>query len=205
MRQIVTGLLFGLLCTSAVVTAADQAATRTGSGGSTAPAPAAIPRPSDYVIGAEDVISVVFWKEKDLSADVVVRPDGKISLPMLNDVQAAGLTPEQLAEFVEKAALQYVRDPEATVIVKEIRSRKITVIGQVSKSGTFPLSSGMTVLQAIGEAGGFTEDANKSDITIVRIESGVERRHKFNYNEVVKGKKTQQNIRLVPGDTILVR
>jgi polysaccharide export outer membrane protein len=135
----------------------------------------------------------------------VVRPDGKISLPMLNDLQAVGLKPEELAEVIEKAAFKYIRDPQATVMVKQIKSRKITVIGQVSKSGSYPLSTGMTVLQAIGEAGGFTEDANKSDITIVRIENGVERRHKFNYNEVVKGKKTQQNIRLVPGDTILVR
>jgi polysaccharide export outer membrane protein len=198
-------LLLACVCASSLAVAADQAATRTGSTGSTAPAPGAIPRPSDYVIGAEDVISVVFWKEKDLSAEVVVRPDGKISVPMLNDVQAAGLTPEQLAEVVEKAALKYVRDPEATVIVKDIRSRKITVIGQVSKSGTFPLSTGMTVLQAIGEAGGFTEDANKGAVVVVRTEDGVERRYKFNYDEVVKGKNTQQNIRLLPGDTILVR
>ena len=197
-------VLLALVCASSLAVAADQAATRTGSGATATPAPPPV-APADYIIGPDDVISVVFWKERDLSADVVVRPDGKISLPMLNDVQAAGFKPEQLAEVVEKAALKYVRDPQATVIVKEIRSRKITVIGQVSRSGSFPLSTGMTVLQAIGEAGGFTEDANKSDIVVVRLENGAERRYKFNYNDVVKGKNTQQNIRLLPGDTILVR
>jgi polysaccharide biosynthesis/export protein len=200
-------LLLACVCASSLAIAADQAATRTGATGNASPAVPAAPvlAPADYIIGADDVLAVRVWKEPDLSAEVVVRPDGKISLPMLNDVQAAGLKPEQLAEVVEKAAQKYVRDPQATVMVKEIHSRKITIIGQVAKSGSFALSTGMTVLQAIGEAGGFTEDANKSDITVVRLENGVERRYKFNYNEVVKGTKTQQNIRLLPGDAILVR
>ena len=197
-------LLLACVYASSPAIAADQAATHTGATSNVTPA-APIVTPTDYVIGPDDILSVVFWKERDLSVDVVVRPDGKISLPMLNDVQAAGLEPEQLAAVVEQAALKYVRDPQATVMVKEIHSRKITVIGQVSKSGSFPLSTGMKVLQAIGEAGGFTEDAKKSDITVVRLENGIERRYKFNYNEVVKGKNTQQNIRLMPGDTILVR
>ena len=161
--------------------------------------------PKDYVIGVADVLSVVFWREKDLSAEVLVRPDGKISLPLLNDVPAAGMTPQQLAAAVQQAALKFVLDPGATVIVKEIRSRKVYVIGEVAKPGTFPLASEMNVLQAIAEAGGFVEGANKSDIVIVRNESGKEHRYKFNYNDVVRGKNVQQNIRLAPGDTILVR
>jgi polysaccharide export outer membrane protein len=168
-----------------------------------ASAPAALP--TDYVIGVEDVLNVVFWREKDLSAEVVVRPDGKISLPMLNDVPAVGLTPEQLAAIVAKAATKYVRDPGATVIVKEVRSRKVYVIGQVTKPGAFQLGSEMNVLQAIAQAGGFLEDAKKGDIVIVRIEPGGEKRFDFDYNEVVRGKNTQQNIKLQPGDTILVR
>ena len=160
--------------------------------------------PSDYVIGVEDVLSVVFWRDKDLSADVVVRPDGKISLPMLNDVVAAGLTPEGLADVVAKAATKFVKDPGATVIVREIKSRKVYIIGEVGKTGTFQLASEMTVLQAIGEAGGFIEGADKGDVIIVRNEGGKERRFKFNYNEVVKGKNPAQNIRLLPGDTIIV-
>jgi polysaccharide export outer membrane protein len=168
--------------------------------------PAASPvLPKDYVIGVEDVLHVVFWKEKELSAEVLVRPDGKISLPMLNDVPAAGMTPEQLAAAVEKAAAKFVRDPGVTVIVKEIRSRKVYVIGEVAKPGTFPLGSEMKVMQIIAEAGGFLETANKSDVTVVRTENGQERRYKFNYNEVVRGKNVAQNIRLLPGDTILIR
>lgn len=160
--------------------------------------------PADYVIGVEDVLSVIFWREKDMSADVIVRPDGKISLPMLNDVTAAGLTPEALAAEVAKAGTKFVRDAGATVIVKEIRSRKIYIIGEVAKPGTFQLGSEMTVLQALGEAGGFIEGADKGDVIIVRNEGGNERRFKFNYNDVVKGKNPAQNIKLMPGDTIIV-
>src|SRR5687768_3071335 len=199
-----------LLCAACLVAWPTLAAARaqtpspaqTASGGPTTPAARL---PGDYVIGVEDVLSVIFWREKDMSADVVVRPDGKISLPMLNDVPAAGLTPEQLADVVAEAGTKFVRDAGATVIVKEIRSRKIYIIGEVSRPGTIQLGSEMTVLQAIGEAGGFIEGADKGDVIIVRNEAGKERRFKFNYNDVVKGKNPSQNIRLVPGDTIIVR
>jgi polysaccharide biosynthesis/export protein len=193
-----------LLCATPAPTAG-QPAPRSPGANATAGAPVPVTPSSDYVIGAEDVLNVVFWKEKDLSAEVVVRPDGKISLPMLNDVQAAGLTPEQLASVVAKAALKFVRDPGATVIVKAIHSRKVYVIGEVGKPGTFPLGDEMNVLQAIAQAGGFLEHADKGGVVIVRNENGKERRFKFNYNDVVRGKNTQQNIRLLPGDTILVR
>src|SRR5688572_8660275 len=199
-----------LLCASCLVAwstlAAAQAQTQTPvQTASGAPATPAARLPGDYVIGVEDVLSVIFWREKDLSADVVVRPDGKISLPMLNDVHAAGLTPEALAGVVAKAGTKFVRDAGATVIVKEIRSRKFYIIGEVARPGTFQLGSEMTVLQAIGEAGGFIEGADKGDVVIVRNEGGKERRFKFNYNEVVDGKKPEQNIKLLPGDTIIVR
>jgi polysaccharide export outer membrane protein len=161
--------------------------------------------PTDYVIGVDDVLNVVFWREKDLSGEVVVRPDGKISLPMINDVPAVGLTPEQLAKQVEQAATKYVRDPGATVIVKEIRSRKIYVVGEVAKPGTFPLANEMTVLQAIAEAGGLLEHASKDDIVIVRRQGAAEQRLKFNYKDVLRGKNTEQNVKLLPSDTILVR
>jgi polysaccharide export outer membrane protein len=206
-QRLIFSLLVAFAYANSIALVAEQAATRSGAAGnvsSAVPTPA-VAAPTDYVIGPDDILDVRVWKEPDLSAEVVVRPDGKISLPMLNDVPAAGMKPEQLAEVVEKAAQNYVRDAQATVMVKAINSRKITIIGQVGKSGSLPLSTGMTVLQAIGEAGGFTEDANKNDVTIVRIENGSERRYKFNYNEVVKGKKTQQNILLLPGDTIIVR
>jgi polysaccharide export outer membrane protein len=175
-----------------------------------APAPAPkqpVSLPADYVIGVEDVLGVVFWREQDkgLNADVVVRPDGKISVPMLNDIVAAGLTPEQLAAAIQQAAARYIRDAAATVIVREIRSRKVFVIGEVTNPGTVQLGNEMTVLQVIAEAGGFLEHAKKGDVVIVRNEGGTERRFKFNYGDVVKGKKPEQNIRLQPGDTVLVR
>jgi polysaccharide export outer membrane protein len=150
-------------------------------------------------------LSIVVWREKDMSADVVVRPDGKISLPLLNDVQAAGYTPEQLAEIVEKAAAKFVTDSDATVIVKAINSRKVFVLGEVAKPGTVPLTSEMNVLQLIASVGGFLEYANKDNVTILRTEGGRERRFRFNYNEVVEGKNLQQNIMLQPGDTVLIK
>jgi polysaccharide export outer membrane protein len=148
---------------------------------------------------------VIVWREKELSAEVVVRPDGKISLPLLNDVHAAGLTPEALAEIVEKAATKFVKDSDATVIVKEIRSRKVFVLGEVAKPGVFPLTSETTVLQLIASVGGLLEYADRKNILILRVENGRERRLKFNYNDVIAGKNLQQNILLQPGDTVLVR
>jgi polysaccharide export outer membrane protein len=168
-------------------------------------APAGVSLPAGYVIGPEDMLSVVFWRDKELSADVVVRPDGKISLPLLNDIPAAGYTPEQLADVLVKAATKYIADPTATVIVKEIRSRKVYVLGEVGKPGSVPLIGEMNVLQLIATVGGLLEYADKENITIVRVENGKEQRFKFNYKDVVKGKKTEQNILLKPGDTVVVK
>ena len=163
------------------------------------------PLPTDYVIGVEDVLAVVFWREKDMSAEVVVRPDGMISLPLLNDVPAVGLTPEGLAAAISKAATKFVKDPGTTVIVKEIRSRKVYIIGEVVKPGPILLTADLNVLKALSEAGGFIEGAKKGDVVVVRSEGGTERRFKFNYNEVVRGDNLSQNIKLLPGDTIIVR
>ena len=174
---------------------------------SAAPAPSSVPLPSDYVIGVEDQLGVVFWREQDkhLTTDVVVRPDGKISLPMLNDIAAAGLTPEQLAGRVQLVAAKYIRDAVATVIVRQIHSRKVFVIGEVGRPGTLELGSEMNVMQALAQAGGFLEHAKKGDVVVVRTQNGREQRLKFNYKDVVRGKNLEQNIRLMPGDTILVR
>jgi polysaccharide export outer membrane protein len=167
--------------------------------------PVAAAAPAGYVVGVDDLLSIRFWGDPQLSSDVVVRTDGKISIPLLNDVQAAGLTPEQLGETLEKAASKFVTDADATVIVREIRSRKIFVLGQgIAKQGTVPLSADMTVLQAIAVAGGLLEYAHKDDIIILRSENGQEKRFKFNYEQVTKGKNMKQNILLQPNDTILV-
>lgn len=161
--------------------------------------------PEGYVIGPEDVLSVVVWREKEMSGEVVVRPDGMISLPLLKDVEAAGRTPEELAAIIEKIAKEFVADSDATVIVKEIRSRKVYVIGEVARPGLVPLTSDMNVLQLIAIVGGLLEYADKSNIQILRKENGRERRFRFNYKEVIAGRNLQQNIQLQPGDTVLVR
>ncbi|HEY1304582.1 MAG TPA: polysaccharide biosynthesis/export family protein, partial [Vicinamibacterales bacterium] len=165
---------------------------------------ASVPLPAGYVIGAEDVLSIVFWQEKNMSADVVVRPDGKISLPLLNDVQAVGLTPDQLRAELVKGASKYIADPNATVVVKEIRSRKVFITGNVGKAGTYPLIGEMNVLQLIALAGGLLEYADSKNITIMRNEGGQQQSFKFNYKDVTKQKHVEQNITLKPGDTVIV-
>jgi polysaccharide export outer membrane protein len=172
--------------------------------GASSTAAAGVPLPAGYVIGPEDVLSVVFWKDKDMSADVVVRPDGKISLPLLNDVDAAGLTPDQLREALGKAASKFVTDPTATVVVKEIHSRKVFITGNVAKPGTFPLIGDMNVLQLIALAGGLQEYADSKNILIMRNAGGQQQTFKFNYKDVMKQKNVGQNIMLKPGDTVVV-
>ena len=166
--------------------------------------PAAPPLPAGYVIGPEDVLSIVFWRDKDISGDVIVRPDGKISLPLINEVQASGYTPEQLRTALVTAAAKYIEDPSATVIVKEVHSRKVFITGNVAKPGTFPLGLEMNVLQLIASAGGLLEYADSANITIIGIENGKTQYRKFNYNDVVKKKKVEQNVLLKPGDTVVV-
>jgi polysaccharide biosynthesis/export protein len=167
---------------------------------------AGVSTPPGYIIGADDLLSIRFWGDTQLSADVVVRPDGKISLSLLNDVPAAGLTPEQLADALEKAASKFVTEPDASVIVREIRSRRVFVMGQgIAKPGVVPLNTEMNVLQVIAASGGLLEYADKGNVLIIRNENGRERRFKFNFDDVVKGKNPGQNIVLQPGDTVYVK
>jgi len=158
-----------------------------------------------YVIGPDDVLSIVFWKDKDLSVDVTVRPDGKISLPLLNDVQAQGRTPDELRDALKSAAQAYLEDPNPTVIVKEIKSRRVFITGQVEKPGPYPLTGDMTVLQLIALAGGMREFADGSNITIMRkAADGSTQMLPFNYRDVLKRKNLRQNVQLKPGDTVVV-
>jgi polysaccharide biosynthesis/export protein len=170
----------------------------------TNPSSAGMATPPNYLIGPQDVLSIVFWREKDMSADVVVRPDGKISLPLLNEIDAAGHSPEKLRDTIAKAASKFMEEPNVTVVVKEIHSRNVYVMGQVTKAGTYPLATDMTVLQAIALAGGLLEYADESSIVIMRKEDGRDRYFKFNFKDVVKGKNPGQNIVLKPGDTVIV-
>jgi polysaccharide export outer membrane protein len=165
--------------------------------------------PSDYTIGVDDQLSIVFWKDKDLTTDVVVRPDGMISLPLLNEMPAAGLTPDQLREKVTQAALKYVEDPTVSVVVKQINSRKVYITGQIGKPGVYPLTGGMTIIQLIALAGGLGEYADREHITLVR---GNEKRpdgtpwsYQINFNDLMKRiRLNQNNLELKPGDTVMV-
>jgi polysaccharide export outer membrane protein len=168
------------------------------------PAPTGASLPSGYVIGPDDVLSIVFWRDKEMSAEVVVRPDGKISLPLLNDIPAAGATPEQLRLRLEEAAGKVIKEPNATVVVKTINSRKVYITGNVLKPGTYPLTGEMTVLQLIAVAGGLQEYADSKNIVVMRREDGKDHHFKFNYKDVTKQKNLDQNIALRPGDTVVV-
>jgi polysaccharide export outer membrane protein len=167
-------------------------------------APKGIAPPTDYVIGPDDQLSVVFWRDKDMSADVTVRPDGKITLPLLNDIQAAGLSPDQLREKVTDQAKRYVEDPQPTIVVRMINSRKVFITGQVAKPGPYSLMAPTTVLQLISMAGGLTEYAHGKKISIMRTENGRQIAYHFNYNDIAAGKNMRQNIELKPGDTVVV-
>ena len=168
------------------------------------PAATGVRPPADYVIGVDDALDVVFWREKEMSATVTVRPDGKISLPLINDVTAAGLTPDALRASITTLAGKFVEDATVTVVVKAINSRKVFITGQVGKPGPYPMMDTITVLQLISMAGGLNEYAKAEDIRIVRIENGKPAAIRFNYNEVAEGKSLAQNIALKPGDSVIV-
>jgi polysaccharide export outer membrane protein len=161
--------------------------------------------PPGYLIGPEDVLAVVFWREKDLSVDAIaVRPDGMITVPLINDIKAAGTTPDQLREQIQAAAGKYVTDPSVTVVVKTINSRKVFITGQVPKPGQYPLTAPTSVMQLIAMAGGVHEFADTKHILIMRSDGGQQVAMQFNYDDVLNRKNLQQNIPLLPGDTVVV-
>lgn len=159
--------------------------------------------PADYVIGADDTLHITVWKEPDMSVSLPVRPDGKISIPLLDDVQAAGMTPMQLATSIRDKLKKYIADPRVTVVVTAMNSQRIYVLGEVVHSGPMALLPHMTVLQALSTAG-FTQFANLKAIYLLRVENGQQTKLPFNYKDAIKGRGTQQNIVLKPGDTIVV-
>jgi polysaccharide export outer membrane protein len=159
--------------------------------------------PSDYVIGADDVLKISVWKEPDLSETLPVRPDGKISMPLLNDIPAAGLTPLQLKDSITEKLKKYLADPRVTVFVATMNSRRVFVTGEVVHSGPMALLPHMTMLQALSAAG-FSQFANLKAIYLLRNENGKQVKLPFNYKEVVKGNHPEENIQLKPGDTLVV-
>lgn len=157
-----------------------------------------------YKIGAQDILRIDVWREDQLTRTVPVRPDGKITLPLLNDVQAVGLTPMELAGVIRDELKKYVTNPQVTVSVAEINSRRIYVNGEVAKSGAYQLLPHMTVLQALSGSGGFTAFARIKNIYILRSENGKPAKIPFNYKEAITGRNPEQNIELQPGDVIVV-
>jgi len=156
-----------------------------------------------YVIGADDTLFISVWKEPDLTETLPVRADGMISLPLLNDVQAAGLTPMQLGSTISEKLKKYVSDPRVTVVVTQMNSKRVYVTGEVLHPGAMNLTPDMTVLQALASAG-FTQFANTKGIYVLRNENGAEKKFPVNYKKLVKGNASNQNILLQPGDTIVV-
>ena len=159
----------------------------------------------EYLIGPDDVLAVNVWKENELSEELPVRPDGKISLPLIGDVQASGLTPVQLQESIRTRLSIYLVNPTVTVIVKETRSHRFNVVGEVEKPGSFVLGQPLRVLDALALAGGFRDFAKTSGIYVLRLHAnGSPQRFPFNYKQVISGRNLGQNIRLQPGDTVVV-
>ncbi|HXM20975.1 MAG TPA: polysaccharide biosynthesis/export family protein [Terriglobales bacterium] len=161
--------------------------------------------PNEFVIGSEDVLAINVWKEPEVSHAVAVRSDGKISLPLLGDIQAAGKTPKQLQVEIAQGLASYISDPEVAVIVQTINSKKYSILGRVPRAGSFSLAAPMTILDAIAAAGGFQDFAKRKKVYILRTgPDGREQRIPFNYTQVIKGDHPEQNIKLQTRDIIIV-
>ncbi len=160
---------------------------------------------NSYVIGDDDILEINVWKETDLSKTIPVRSDGKISLPLVGELQAAGRTPVQLEEDITGKLRNFITEPAVTVMVQKINSLKFNVMGEVIKPGAYPLTTSMTVVDAIATAGGFKDFAKKKSIYVLHTNAdGTESRTSFNYSVFVKGKDPKQNVKLQPGDTVVV-
>jgi polysaccharide biosynthesis/export protein len=157
------------------------------------------------VIGADDVLAINVWKEPEVSRSVPVRSDGKISLPLVGELTASGETPLQLEKDIATRLASYISEPEVTVIVQDSKSQKINILGMVVRPGSYMLTASTTVLDAIAMAGGFKDFAKQKQVYVLRANSdGTEKRMPFNYKDVIKGKNSDQNVRLLPRDTVVV-
>src|SRR2546427_1011218 len=161
-------------------------------------------QPSDYLIGPEDMLDIAVWNNTAISRTVPVRPDGKISLPLLNDVQAGGLTPMKLRDVVTKKLSEYVPAPEVSVIVREVRGAKVSVIGEIKTPGRYDLRSRTTVLDVIAQAGSFSTFASRGQIFVLRLDGATSKRIPFNYNKVIAANGEHENFVLQPGDIVVV-
>ncbi len=184
------------------------AASAAGCGNRPLSSPPSDPDPMDrdaYTIGVTDSLQIAVWRNPDLSVEVPVRPDGKISVPLLDDIHAEGLTPTELKEILTREFAEFITAPNVTVIVSQMNSRFVSVIGAVGKEGRYPLSRNLRVLEALAYAGGFDTFADKDNVRIVRRQTdGSEMEYRFDYDAYIKGKAPGTNIVLSPGDTIIV-
>jgi polysaccharide export outer membrane protein len=161
--------------------------------------------PDEYLIGSGDTLQVSVWKEPEASVpSVVVRPDGRITMPLIKEVEVAGLTPRQAEAVITERIAKFIAEPNVSVVVAAINSKKVYLIGAVRKEGALPYTYRMTVMQALSEAGGLNDYAKRRKIYVLRSENGKEYRLNFNYEEVIRGKRMEQNGVLLPGDTVVV-
>ena len=190
---------------SSLALAQDAAKPAPSAAPDTPPKSAAGVRPDSYIIGAEDVITVYVWKEPDMTKTIPVRPDGMISLPLIGEIKATGYTPVQLQDVLAESMKKMISDPQVTVVVEKIGSLNFNIVGEVNHPGYFPLTRRMTVLDAIAMAGGFKDFAKSKKVYVLRTAAnGTQERLPFNYKAVIKGQNPQQNIELLPRDTIVV-
>ena len=191
--------LFGLAC-AATAHGQEFAAAATE-----VPKSVAAVRPNEYVIGSDDILAVNIWKEPELSRTVPVRPDGKITLPLIGEIQASGLTPKMLQDTLATGLKAYVTNPEVTVIVQEVKSLKYNIVGEITRPGSYSLTEPTTVLSAIAIAGGLRDFAKGGHIYVLRAnKDGSFLKLPFDYKQVIKGKKLPQNVELRAGDTVIV-
>ncbi len=169
-----------------------------------APAPKVEILPADYVVGPEDVIGVLVWREPDLSMDVTVRPDGHITLPLVNDVLVNGRTPGQVRDDLTQLFRAFVKEPSVTIIVREVKSRTVSITGQVVRPGTYPLLAPMRALELIARAGGLKPQADEKHLSVLRTDKGARLALPINYAEVSRGVRVWQDVVLRPGDTLVV-
>lgn len=206
LNRLELSIAFLLLALAGSAAAQDNATTKPVAQPPAGPATAVKSATDDpnYVIGPQDVLDISVWHEPDLTRVVPVRPDGKISLPLLNDVQAGGLTPTKLGQEITTELKKFVTDPQVTVIVSAINSQRVYILGEVVRAGAYPLLPGMTVLQGLSSSGGFTNFAKTKSIYILRITGDKSEKFPFNYKDVIAGRHAEENIVLKAGDTIVV-
>jgi len=206
-RHLFVGLLIALSATASAQTVPLDIKNNavSPSGSSSGPTPHDAGTPDDYVIGSDDVLAINVWKEPDLCRTVPVRLDGKITLPLIGDINASGNTPKQLQATIEQNLSKYVSKPAVSVIVQEAKSHKFNIVGEVQRPGSYPLTRPMTVLDAIALAGGFRDWAKVKNIYVLRTgASGTQTKLAFNYKNVIRGHNNEQNIQLQTGDTVVI-